>query len=206
MVHFFKFVRHDVYFPTLKHYHKHVCLSDIYRSKNFQIYEKFLYYIIFRVIPYVCTVVILPKIIIGGFKTRVEATNRIQDLKLVRVFKSGRSSKITIINIVIFAICNAVSNAMYGLGLKHMEFYQFMAGCTLTPSIRRFDELPKRTEFLYVFFLVFYSFVKFPLCYASSFEFRKIVATWVCWPRTNSDKIKEVLIYVLSNKTDEYDN
>ena len=76
MVHFFKFVRHDVYYPDVDEYHSKICLSDIYRSQHFQMYEKFLYYIFFRVLPWGAIIIILPRTIIGAYKMRVTSANR----------------------------------------------------------------------------------------------------------------------------------
>ena len=131
---------------------------------------------------------------------------RISDLKLDRLIKSGRSSKITIVTILLFVIFNGVSNVMYAMADKYMEFDQFLAGCLLAPSTRRFDGLPAKWEFLYTLFMVLYSCIKFPLCLLASYEVRRLVALFFWWPHANRDKLKEIVIYVLSNRSDTYDN
>ena len=132
--------------------------------------------------------------------------HRVQDLQLDRVIKSGRSSKITILNLILFVLFNGVSNVTYAMAVKYMEFDQFLAKCLLTPSSRRFDAMPPNIELLYTFFLVLYSSIKFPICCLGSYEIRKLVTECMCWPSTNRDKLKEIMIYVLSNKSDTFDD
>ncbi len=202
MAHFFKFVRHEAYLTNGGNGERHteVCLSDIYRSSNFQMYEKVLYYLFFRIVPWLVVLLILPKIMIACVKRRLEAQTELPDVVLTRTLRSTRSNRIAVAVLLAYVICCAVAHVVYACAVNSMEFDQMLSRCRLTPSSRRFDALPAYMEFLYEFFLMFYSAIKFPLCCLASADVRRMGVQCICWPQNNSDRIKEGFVYIISGR------
>ncbi|ELT96145.1 hypothetical protein CAPTEDRAFT_208242 [Capitella teleta] len=174
---FFKFTRIAVNYHAFDH--KMICLSELYRSSKFQVYDTYIYMIIFIFIPAMAACASVPKMLYA-YKTSkypdMTAYNRTahlnQEIPLGRVFKSGRSTHIVLALSVVFFACQLVTMLIYLEVVVDLDVNPLSAKCHKLPVDRTFENQSPHLQRAHYFVSVLYAAINFPLFLIFGKDFR----------------------------------
>ncbi|ELU15681.1 hypothetical protein CAPTEDRAFT_215420 [Capitella teleta] len=117
---------------------KRLCLSSIYNSKSYQNLERYIFFIVFEVIPWVITLISFILCILEYMQLKKDASQMpILDPSWLRVLRCGRSIRTVLTLTAMYLVLKAIAHGVYIATVSDTDFDPSDEICNLTPMDTR---------------------------------------------------------------------
>lgn len=175
---FFKYTRLPVNYHTYNH--MTICLSQLYRDTRFQVYDQYIYMILFIFIPSFAACCTVPRMLYAYRTSKFpdlthcnRSTHMTSELTLGRVFKSGRSTHLVAALATAFFICQVTTLIIYIEVIVDLDLDPLSARCHKLPEDRIFEHQDPALPLVHYLVSATYAAINLPLFLAFGQDFRR---------------------------------